>query len=326
MELKSRLTAWTIVFLGLTGCGQTDQGEVSEPVPSGVVIPDSVEWNMASDISGQTYQIQLSLPLDYDSASISYPAVYLLDSNGQFGMTTEIVRNLTYFDEHSPGLIVVGVGYPVRQFFNAIAPRGLDLTPDHDDDWEEQFTTDNAALASRRGYPPIGPVSSGGAAAFLDFLNQELIPFVESEYRIEPARRTLIGHSLGGLFALYTLLEQPDSFEHYLVISPSLWWGCGDELEICQAANAPDGLILRREAELYEEGWSPSARVYLTVGSAEQAVMIEGPTRLAERLVARDYRRLDWTFEVLPNEWHMSIVPGAITTGLRWLYFGTPDV
>ena len=55
------------------------------------------------------------------------------NSNGQFGMTSEIVRNLAYFDEDSPGLIVVGVGYPVGQFYNALGPRSLDLTPNRAD-------------------------------------------------------------------------------------------------------------------------------------------------------------------------------------------------
>ena len=59
------------------------------------MIPDSRQWTVESEIARRTYQVQVSLPREYDGLTTPYQVVYLLDANGQFGMTTEIVRNPT---------------------------------------------------------------------------------------------------------------------------------------------------------------------------------------------------------------------------------------
>ena len=94
---------------------------------------------------------------------------------------------------------------------------------------------------------------------------------------------------------------------------------------ICrQDTAAPNGWPLQREAALSVSGGSLTGRLFLTVGDEESPIMIEGSRRLAARLEERAYEGLDWTFEFVPGEWHMSIVPGAISSGLRWLHFGAP--
>ena len=65
--------------------------------------------------------------------------------------------------------------------------------------------------------------TSGGADKFLKFIETELIPHVESKYRTEPYR-ALAGHSLGGLFAVHTMLTRPDLFNSYIAVIPSLHW------------------------------------------------------------------------------------------------------
>jgi predicted alpha/beta superfamily hydrolase len=57
-----------------------------------------------------------------------------------------------------------------------------------------------------------GDPNSGGAPAFLDFLEHELIPFIDRTYRTNTSDRGLLGHSLGGLFALYALEQRPRCF------------------------------------------------------------------------------------------------------------------
>jgi len=65
--------------------------------------------------------------------------------------------------------------------------------------------------------------TSGGGPKFLEFLEIELIPLIESQYRTRPSR-TFVGHSLGGLTVLHSLLTQPDLFQNYIAIDSSLWW------------------------------------------------------------------------------------------------------
>src|SRR5690606_17783956 len=42
-------------------------------------------------------------------------------------------------------------------------------------------------------------------------------------FPVDPARRILAGHSLAGLFTLWTLVTRPQSFSGYVSLSPSLW-------------------------------------------------------------------------------------------------------
>lgn len=63
----------------------------------------------------------------------------------------------------------------------------------------------------------------GGAGDHLAFIRNEVIPYVETNYNADPARRTYFGYSTGGLFGAYILMAQPDTFKNYIIGSPSLW-------------------------------------------------------------------------------------------------------
>jgi predicted alpha/beta superfamily hydrolase len=65
--------------------------------------------------------------------------------------------------------------------------------------------------------------SSGGGDAFLKFIRDELFLQIDSKFQTLPSR-ILVGHSFGGLLAIHTLLEQPEMFQAYIAIDPSLWW------------------------------------------------------------------------------------------------------
>ncbi len=67
-------------------------------------------------------------------------------------------------------------------------------------------------------------MKTGGGPNFLTFLSNELIPYINEQYP-SSNHNTLVGHSIGAMFALYSLVEDNnDVFSNYLSISPSLWW------------------------------------------------------------------------------------------------------
>lgn len=66
----------------------------------------------------------------------------------------------------------------------------------------------------------------GGAGRFRAFFRDELIPVIRGRYRVT-AESAIIGESLAGLFILDTLLAQPDTFDAYIALDPSLWWNAG---------------------------------------------------------------------------------------------------
>ncbi len=154
-----------------------------------------------SKILGEERVLNIYLPNGYhaDSAKI-YPVIYLLDGS----MDEDIIHmaGLVQFCSFPwigimPETIVVGI---------ANVDRKRDLTfPTSIAKDKEQFPT------------------TGGSAAFLDFIAKEVKPLVEKKYTVDTVS-TLIGQSLGGLFATEVLFKNPQLFTNYIIISPSLWW------------------------------------------------------------------------------------------------------
>jgi predicted alpha/beta superfamily hydrolase len=129
-----------------------------------------------------------------------------------------------------PPTVVVGVGYHFERPEDHArwgALRVRDFTPCGDALFDEQYG---------------GQSTVGGADDFLGFLEDELTPFLAERLPIDLADRTLVGASLGGLFALYALMTRPGAFRRCVAISPALYWGAGRifELEAALASAAND--------------------------------------------------------------------------------------
>ena len=67
-------------------------------------------------------------------------------------------------------------------------------------------------------------VLDGGGPAFRNFLTNTLCPHIEKRFDVDSSDSVLYGRSLGGLFALNTMLETPDAFRDILALSPSIWF------------------------------------------------------------------------------------------------------
>lgn len=134
-----------------------------------------------------------------------WPILYLLDGNAAFDFLTPDHLAMV------PGLVLAGVGYDTdRQF--ARERRTLDFTP-----------PDGPGDGIRPDPAHPGRMA-GGAAQFLGRLTGPLRAAAEEGIPVDPARRTLWGHSFGGLFTLYTVLARPGVFARHAAISPSIWW------------------------------------------------------------------------------------------------------
>lgn len=152
---------------------------------------------VTSNILGEERQVWVYTPDGYDQSDAAYPVVYLLDGAGHFHHATGVLSFLATRGR-APEMILVGV---------LNTERTRDLTP------ASSVEADQA-----RG--------SGGADNFLAFMETELIPAIEKDYRTRPYR-VLIGHSFGGLLANYALAYKPALFNASISISPTLWWDNG---------------------------------------------------------------------------------------------------
>jgi predicted alpha/beta superfamily hydrolase len=185
-----------------------------------VTIQNSIKMKYNSKNVDQEFELSISLPLNYNKTEKTYPVLYLLDSNYHFTTTTGIVKFLNEFGSennlHIPEMIIIGIGYPAEGP-DIITYRSRDYTPVEDtENYKKRFKTYGVDL----DYQP----NSGGAPEFLKFITDELMPYIEENYRVDKKDKTIAGHSYGGLFPSYVLFTKPDTFNKYILLSPSCWY------------------------------------------------------------------------------------------------------
>lgn len=142
--------------------------------------------------------------------------------------------------------------------------------------------------------------TAGGSAAFMRFLCDEAMPFIDSAYRTD-GDRLLIGQSLGGLLATEVLHRRPGFCSRAIIVSPSLWW---------------DGGSLLRGIEQGGMAAAPVLQVFVAVGR-EGRVMERDARRLAALL--RREPRMRVGFGYLPKLDHATILHQAVLDGFRWM-------
>ncbi len=125
-----------------------------------------------------------------------YPVVYLLDGDEHFyslvGLTNHLGKNAI-----CPEMIIVGI---------VNTKRTRDLTP-------SRISPDSMDLSKQD--------DNEGGDKFMAFVEKELIPYIDAKYPTEPYKM-LIGHSLGGLTVMNTLMRHPDLFNSYVAIDPAM--------------------------------------------------------------------------------------------------------
>lgn len=224
--------------------------------------------------------LYISLPKSYDETGKSYPVLYVLDGDITFGMAVSIARYLQ-FGGNIPELIVVGIGYGVLRK-DAGNMRQRDFTP-----------------TEKKGKENI----TGGAFNFLNFLSKELFPFINSSYNTNENINTVFGYSMAGLFAFYTLFNQPETFNNYIIGSPYLLWD--------------NEVIFSEEERAAIKFTELNATIFISVGSEESAEKYFNPIdEMVSVLEERNYKGLALHTKVFDGATHLSSPPEVITYGL----------
>lgn len=164
--------------------------------------PPHETLRLESSVMGETRRINVYVPPHYDTCSSrKFPVLYMPDGGlaEDFPRLATTVSELISRGEIQP-LILVGVENTVRR---------RDMTPPTQTPADQEVTD-----------------QPGGAGRFRAFFRDELIPVISARYRVT-AESAIIGESLAGLFIIDTLLAQPDTFDTYIALDPSLWWNAG---------------------------------------------------------------------------------------------------
>lgn len=238
---------------------------------------------LSSSIVGQEYEISVWLPPGYnDSTDKTYPVIYVLDGDVLFGTAAHMGGTLV-FGEDAPAMIIVGIGWAITSF----------------DDWNYRRSRDLMPCVSE-----MLPIS-GGEANFLAFIETELIPFINANYRTDPTYQILAGASAGGLFALYALLQKPELFRGIISGSPAIW--------VCAET------MMELEKLFAESGKMLPATVYISFGSLE-GEWVQPAEAFYNALASRNHTGLVLKYEVLDGETHSSVIARAFVTRLRAIF------
>jgi uncharacterized protein len=285
------------IFLVLFAMGFEGLAQQAE-----VTIPNTERRTIHSRIVNQEFNIYVQLPPSYatDSAAI-YPVLYVTDANRSFPMVANSSTVLTFPKGNLPEIIVVGIGYPIRDMADWAAWRTRDLTPTNDTATDNYWNRTLARMTGRRF-----DVKSGGASKYLEFIIHELIPFMESNYRVSHKDRGLAGYSYGGLFALYALFTHPQSFGRIFAGSPSVEYDHDN--------------IFNYASDVAANGKGFKAKVFLSVGSLEDSSTIAGVKKMSTVLRSRYGSNIEISAKVFDGEDHRSCMAAAMMRAFRVLY------
>ncbi|MFX0092201.1 MAG: alpha/beta hydrolase-fold protein [Candidatus Hodarchaeota archaeon] len=217
-----------------------------------------------SEVLGEDRPILLYLPDGYKETQDLYPVVYLLNGGYiPYLLNVTSTVELLASNARAPNMIVVGI---------------VDLN--HWRDW----------------FPIKIRNQGGGASNSLKFITEELMPFINKNYRTAPYN-ILMGASNTGMFTVYSLLTKPEAFDAYIAVSPMLGW-CNEVIH--EMAN-----------KIFSKNNSLSKFLYMTYGSEDYEQVTASVPEFVKLLEESAPEDLKWKNQVLPDEGH---VP------LPWLY------
>ena len=154
--------------------------------------------SLFSNVLNESREFWVRLPENYNPENnVKYPVVYLLDGFSLKNNLETVYDN--YMGHYLPHMILVGISNRKN--------RTRDLTI--------------SQVKNRRG--SAMNVDTGGAKNFRQFIEKELIPYIDKTFPTTNYR-TLIGHSYAGLFTLNMLINNNHLFKNYIAIDPSIEW------------------------------------------------------------------------------------------------------
>lgn len=262
------------LFLGLC------TGALAQPKP--FVIANSEIVPLRSTSTGQAHELVIVYPDSYaTSPNKTYPVLYFLDAYWDTPQMVSAYGNLR-FDKMVPEFIMVGLSNPEGS--------------DHRETGMRDYTYTSLAFVP----------GSGKGEQFLQFIEKEVAPLIETKYRGQKENRVLAGTSLGGLFTLGTALKDPDFFNGYIALSPALLWD--------------NGAIFDMEEAFAKLKRSIKARMFISVGALEPVQFRESVAKFEQRIASRPYKGLELQTYVMPELSHGTVKGEGYIRGLKWVW------
>lgn len=243
--------------------------------------------------AGEEYELIVTLPSNFNKDT-TYKVLYYLDG----WWLSELVRGsyrLHTLTKEMEEVILVGISINGDEdAWNK--QRNKDYTP-------SAYSKEKMNVSMMAGTIELNKETTGEAEAFIRFMKGVVFEEIESSYKIEKETRGILGHSFGGLFGYYCLVNHNELFKNYILISPSIWW---NKSEFVSTENIEN---IKRDVD-----------VYVVVGESESKMLITPIRKVTNELnklkgernkiESKEYEGLD----------HHSILPIGIYEGLEIMY------
>jgi len=288
-----KLALFAMFLFTLAGC--------SHPAAKNDIVIGKID-SIYSKTLGEERKIWVYMPMGDNGPSASgqrYPVVYLLDGDAHFSSMMGMIQQLSEINGNTvcPDMILVGIPNTDRM---------RDLTPTHA---APSFYVDSDAIKS-----------AGGGEKFTSFIEKELMPHIDSLYPTAPYRM-LIGHSLGGLMVINTLVHHPQLFNAYLAIDPSMWWDNQKLLKQTDSALTRDRFdgktLFLGVANTMPQGMDTAQVRKDTTGNTFH---IRSILSLAEALKKNKNNGLRWSYKYYDGDNHGSVPLISEYDALRFIF------
>lgn len=246
--------------------------------------------DLYSEAVKDSFYISVQLPNKYyEKPDKKYPVVYIVDANFYFPMLSEVIEQYQVAGL-LPSMILVGIGYKSFAAMDSLRERDY-LYP--------------------ASIPSDEMKAVGGGKNFNHFVVNQLIPHIDANFRTDTGNRTLMGHSFGGYFSLYALLNQSESnqatFKNIASASPSLWYN--------------NFYLNQLSATLKNRKNQNHLNLYLTVGGLEDPTWNINPAKkLADEISKAQQPNLNLHYTVYNDLDHMDVAMISFTKALQEFY------
>jgi len=228
-----------------------------------------------SEILNENREFWIYLPTDYDNSKYDYPVFYLLDGQEHFHQVTGLVNHMSRLVQRIPRMIVVGIISTESDRVRDYTPNKIEVLP-----------------------------NGGGADKFIQFLQKELIPNINNQFRTNDYK-LLFGHSLAGVCVNHVFTTRTDLFNSYFAADP---------------ANFVDSTISKNLEHFIEVQDTIQSGYFLSVSGDVDSSTIVPNFKVYDFIKSKHSDKLNWDFKFYPNDDHISMTLKAIYDGLEKLF------
>jgi len=288
---------------------RADQG-----VRQGTLLEDIQKFTITSAKTGESYVVLVKLPVSYGAGKKDYPLLLTLDANYLFGTMSE-VATMQAIRKEAQELVLVSIGtnagpakhgtqrlrdYMAKEFGPFWTYPGLAGTP-----------TVAGLVAGVKAAGRTPEQGFGGAEIFQQFILSELLPNLQRAFRLDMTQSGLAGHSGGGAFTAFAMLDGRLPFTRYIIGSPALFY-------------SPEGMD-RKLGEFQKSLEGRQVSAFAAFGGAELTDPVIGDAMSfgqanMQKLTQAKHKNFELVLTTFEGEWHASVFAHLFSTGLHTLW------